>query len=64
MNRYGILQFITFFLYVLIQVMLLKNLVLFDTAFCMVYVAFLLLLPVETNILINRFDTYAIFSLS
>lgn len=49
MSRYGILQFITFFLYVLIQVMLLKNLVLFDTAFCMVYVAFILLLPVETN---------------
>jgi hypothetical protein len=31
------------------QVMLFRQLVLFNTAFCFVYVAFILLLPIETN---------------
>jgi hypothetical protein len=47
MNRSGILQFVTFFVYLLLQVLLLKNLVLFNTAFCFLYVAFVLLLPIE-----------------
>jgi hypothetical protein len=38
---------VSFFLYVLFQVLLLKNFVLFDTAFCFLYVAFILMLPVE-----------------
>jgi len=38
---------ISFFLYVGVQVLFIKNLVLFNTAFCFVYVAFLLLLPLE-----------------
>ena len=37
----------SFFLYVLFQVLLLKNFILFDTAFCFLYVAFILLLPLE-----------------
>ena len=49
MMRNSIVQFISFFLYVIVQVLLLKNLVLFTTAFCFFYVAFILLLPVETN---------------
>lgn len=49
MTRSGIFQFIAFFLYVLVQVMLLKNLVLFNVSFCFFYIAFILLLPVETN---------------
>lgn len=49
MTRSGILQVISFFLYLFFQVLFLKNLVLFQTAFCFLYVAYLLLLPVETN---------------
>lgn len=49
MNRSGIFIVIYFFMYLLIQVMLLKQLVLFNTAFCLLYVAFILLLPIETN---------------
>ncbi len=43
---------ISFFLYVLFQVLLLKNFVLFDTAFCFLYVAFILMLPVEIGSLL------------
>jgi hypothetical protein len=52
MTRTVILQFISFFIYVLVQVLLLKNLVLFNTGFCFLYVAFILLLPIETSALI------------
>lgn len=48
MNR-TVLQVIYFFLYLLAQVLLLKNLVLFNTSFCFLYVAFILLLPIEIN---------------
>jgi len=47
-----ILQFVSFFIYVLAQALLLKNLVLFNTGFCFVYVAFILLLPIETSTLV------------
>ncbi len=46
-NSSTILQFIAFFIYVLVQVVLLQNVILFDTAFCFLYIAFLLLLPVD-----------------
>lgn len=49
MNRETILHAIYFVLYLLAQVMLFRQLVLFNTAFCFVYVAFVLLLPIETN---------------
>lgn len=49
MNRSGIFIVVYFFMYLLIQVMLLRQLVLFNTAFCLLYVAFILLLPIETN---------------
>lgn len=52
MNRSGILTVIYFVIYVLAQVMLFKQLVLFNTAFCFLYVAFILLLPLETNPLV------------
>lgn len=51
MTRSGIWLVFSFFLYLLAQVMLLKNLVLFNTAFCFLYVAFILFLPIEINIL-------------
>lgn len=40
---------LSFFLYVLTQVLLLKNLVLFDVAFCFVYIAFILMLPLQIS---------------
>lgn len=49
MNRAGIFSVVYFFLYVIAQVLLFKSLVLFNTSFCFLYVAFILLLPVETN---------------
>jgi hypothetical protein len=49
MIKSGIIQVILFFVYVLVQAMLLKNLVLFDSAFCFLYVAFILLLPFELS---------------
>ncbi len=52
MNRSGILAVLYFILYLLVQVMLFKQLVLFNTAFCFLYVAFILLLPIETNTLV------------
>src|SRR5258706_8821504 len=52
MKNAGILQIVSFFIYVLVQALLLKNLVLFNTGFCFLYVAFILLLPIETSILV------------
>jgi hypothetical protein len=52
MSRSGIFAFINFFLYLLVQVLLFKKLVLFNTSFCFLYVAFILLLPIETNNLV------------
>lgn len=52
MSRLGILQIISFFIYLLYQVLILQNVVLFHTAFCFLYVLYLLSLPVETNPLI------------
>ncbi len=51
MSKTGIWQFLSFFVYLALQVMLMKNLVLFHTAFCFIYIAFILFLPIETNTL-------------
>ncbi len=52
MTRSNIIQVISFFVYLFFQVIILKNAILFNTAFCFLYIAYLLLLPVETNPLI------------
>jgi hypothetical protein len=52
MTRFNIVQVISFFIYLFYQVLILKNIVLFNTAFCFLYVAYLFFLPVETNPLI------------
>ena len=58
MSRISILQIIAFFIYLLYQVLILQNVVLFHTAFCFLYVAYLLVLPVETNpMIINGYWT-------
>ena len=49
MNRSSAIYVVSFFLFLVFQVMLFKKLVLFNTAFCFVYIAFILLLPAETN---------------
>lgn len=52
MSRLGIGQLLSFFAYLLLQVLIVKNVVLFHTAFCFVYIAYLLLLPIEVNPLV------------
>jgi len=52
MSRIGIGQVISFLLILLVQVTLLRNFVLFNVAFCFLYVSAILLLPVDTNRLI------------
>jgi len=49
MSRSSIILIISSFLYLAFQLVFLKNAVLFHSAFCFVYIAFLLLLPVETS---------------
>lgn len=49
MSRISIIHIIAFFIYLFYQVLILKNIVLFDTAFCFLYVAYLFFLPVESN---------------
>ena len=55
MSRINIIQIISFFIYLLYQVLILKNIVLFNTAFCFLYVAYLFFLPVEANPLFLMF---------
>ena len=40
---------ISFILYLLLQVTIVRNMVLFDVAFCYIYIAFILLLPFDTR---------------
>lgn len=49
MNRIIGQQIIGFVVYILVQVLFFKHFVLFDTAYSMVYVAFILLLPLEIS---------------
>jgi len=50
MNSSIITPVISFFIYWILQVLLFRNVALFDMAFCFVYVGFLLLLPLETSL--------------
>ncbi len=52
MNSRSIILFLSFFLFLGIQVTILRNLTLFDVAFCFIYIGFILFLPIETNRLI------------
>lgn len=42
---------LSFFIYLLVQVLLLKNLVIFGVGFCFLYVLYLLLLPLEIKVI-------------
>ncbi len=48
-SRDFFLQALYFILYVGVQVVFVRHLILFDVAFCFIYVAFILLLPFETD---------------
>jgi hypothetical protein len=48
-NKVIIPSIISFFVYLLVQVFVLKNLVLFDVAFCFLYIFYILLLPLEVK---------------
>ena len=60
MSRINIIQVISFFIYLLYQVLILKNIVLFNTAFCFLYVSYLLFLPVESNPLFLMFAGFVL----
>lgn len=49
MSRFSFHQIFLFFVYLLYQVMILQNVVLFHTAFCFLYILYLLVLPVDAN---------------
>ncbi len=55
MNRYYLYKIITFFLYLLAQVLVFNKMVLFGTAHGFVYVAFLLTLPFELAVIPGMF---------
>lgn len=48
-SKNSVIQLLYFGLYIFLQIMFMKNMVLFDKAFCFVYIGFLLLLPFETG---------------
>ena len=50
MNPSTITYAVSFFIYWLLQVLLFRNVAIFDTAFCFVYVGFLILLPIEISL--------------
>ena len=49
MNRGYVILLLSFLGYLLLQVLIFRNVALFDMSFCFVYVAILLLFPLETN---------------
>ncbi|MFN3839175.1 MAG: Rod shape-determining protein MreD [Cyclobacteriaceae bacterium] len=53
MNRFGLFQGILVVVYLLVQVLIFKNAVFFHTAFCFLYLGYLLRLPVETNHMVS-----------
>jgi hypothetical protein len=48
-NRNLAVQVFYFILYIALQLLVVRNLVLFNVAFCYIYIAFLLLIPFEMN---------------
>ncbi len=51
----GFINIAQFLLFVALQILLMDNLVLYNTGFCFIYIAFLLFLPLETNRLLLLF---------
>ncbi len=53
MNRFGIFQGVLFLAYLLVQVVIFKNAIFFHTAFCFIYLGYLLRWPVESNHMVS-----------
>jgi hypothetical protein len=47
MNKLGFTHLLQFFIFVALQIFLVQYLVLFNTGFCFIYIAFLLFLPIQ-----------------
>ncbi|HSI90998.1 MAG TPA: hypothetical protein VK927_07765 [Adhaeribacter sp.] len=47
MSKLGISHLLQFFIFIIIQIFLIRYLVLFNTGFCFIYIAFLLFLPIQ-----------------
>ena len=47
MSKLGITHFLQFFIFIALQIFLVQYLVLFNTGFCFIYIAFLLFLPIQ-----------------
>jgi len=60
MSRSVIFHFFSFFIYLMVQVLLFKSFILFNTAFCFIYVAFILFLPIEINTLALMFIGFSL----
>ena len=58
-NRNLVIQSVFFIIYIALQVIFMRNVVLFDKAFCFVYLAFLLLIPLEVGALFIMFLGFA-----
>ena len=52
MTRHSVVLVVSFFLILFFQVLVLQHVVLFNTAFCLLYISYLFLLPVEANRLV------------
>lgn len=57
---FNIIRIVSFFLLLLVQVLIFKNVVLFHTAFCFIYLLYLLTFPVETNPLLLMLIAFAL----
>lgn len=54
-KRSEIILIISYFGYLFLYLFLFKNFVLFDTAFCFIYLAFLLSIPIDSNRILSMF---------
>ena len=59
MRQNSIIYFISFLVYLALQVFLFDNMVLFGNAFCFVYIAFILFLPFNINPMLLIFIAFA-----
>ena len=59
MRQNSLIYFISFLVYLGLQVFLFDNMVLFDNAFCFVYIAFILFLPFNINPMLLIFIAFA-----
>jgi hypothetical protein len=55
MNKLRIYHLLQFVLFMALQLLLIRNLVLFDTGFCFIYIAFILFLPIGLPVVLLLF---------